>query len=113
MERLVALVICAFVGTVSPGPNNAVLWASGMRFGFGRTVPHVLGTAVGMGTLVVGVAAGIGAVLKVVPQFELVLKLVGSAYLLYVAFLVLGSHAVGRMWVSHPLSLRRPWGSNS
>ena len=105
MERLVALVIFAFVGTVSPGPNNALLWASGMRFGFGRTVPHVLGTAVGMGTLIVGVAAGIGVVLKVVPQFELVLKLVGSAYLLYVAFLVLGSHAVGRMSVSRPLSL--------
>ncbi|HUL85442.1 MAG TPA: LysE family translocator [Actinomycetota bacterium] len=105
MERLVALVVFAFVGTVSPGPNNTVLWASGMRFGFGRTVPHVLGTALGMGTLVMGVAAGIGVVLRAVPPFELVLKVVGSLYLLYVAFLVLGNHAVGRASVSRPLSL--------
>ena len=110
MDRLVALVVFAFVGTVSPGPNNALLWASGMRFGFGRTVPHVLGTAVGMGTLVVGVAAGIEVVLRAVPRFELVLKLAGSAYLLYVAFLVLGSHAVGRASVSRPLSLSQAVG---
>jgi threonine/homoserine/homoserine lactone efflux protein len=105
MPGLVALVTFAFVGSVSPGPNNTLLWASGMRFGFHRTIPHVLGTALGIGALVLGVAAGIGAVLKAVPDVELVLKLVGSAYLLYLAYLVLGSRAVGRTDVSHPLTL--------
>ena len=104
MNELVALGF-AFVGSVSPGPNNTVLWASGLRFGFRRTIPHVLGTALGIGVLVVGVAAGIGVLLEAVPAAELVLKLVGSAYLLYVAFLVLGSGGVGRSEVSHPLSL--------
>ncbi len=105
MNDLVPLAVFAFVGSVSPGPNNAVLWASGLRFGFGRTVPHVLGTALGIGGLTVGVAAGIGALLEAVPAVELVLKLVGSAYLLYVAFLVVGGGAVGRTDVSRPLSL--------
>lgn len=105
MNELVALVAFAFVGSVSPGPNNAVLWASGLQFGFRRTIPHVLGTALGIGVLVVGVAAGIGVLLEAVPAVELVLKLVGSAYLLYVAFIVIGGRAVGRTNVSHPLSL--------
>ncbi len=104
-NQLVSFVTFAFVGSVSPGPNNTVLWASGMRFGFRRTIPHVLGTALGIGALVVGVAAGIGVLLQAMPVLELVLKLVGSAYLLYVAYLVLGSGPVGRTDVSHPLSL--------
>ena len=105
VNHLLALVVFAFVGSVSPGPNNAVLWASGLRFGFGRTIPHVLGTALGIGVLVVGVAAGIGALLETVPALELVLKLGGSAYLLYVAYLVVGGGAVGRTDVSGPMSL--------
>ncbi len=105
VNQLVALVAFAFVGSVSPGPNNAVLWASGLRFGFRRTIPHVLGTALGIGVLVVGVAAGIGVLLEALPAVELVLKLVGSAYLLYVTLIVIGGRAVGRSNVSHPLSL--------
>jgi threonine/homoserine/homoserine lactone efflux protein len=105
VNELVALVGFAFVGSASPGPNNAVLWASGMQFGFRRTLPHVLGTALGIGALVLGVAAGIGALLDAAPAAELVLKVVGSAYLLYVALLVVGSGGIGRADVSHPLSL--------
>jgi threonine/homoserine/homoserine lactone efflux protein len=105
LNDLVGLVAFAFVGTVSPGPNNTVLWASGLRFGFRRTVPHVLGTALGIGALVVGVAAGIGALFEAVPAAELVLKVVGSLYLLYVTYLVLVSGGVGRTEVSNPFSL--------
>jgi threonine/homoserine/homoserine lactone efflux protein len=107
VNELLAFVGFAVVGTVSPGPNNAVLWASGMRFGFRRTLPHVLGTAVGMAVLVLGVAAGIGALLDAVPAAEVVLKVIGSAYLLWVAVLVLGSGGIGRAEVSEPFSLRR------
>jgi threonine/homoserine/homoserine lactone efflux protein len=82
-----------------------VLWASGLRFGFRRTIPHVLGTALGIGALVVGVAAGIGALLEAVPAAELVLKVVGSLYLLFVAYLVLGSGGIGRTEVSNPLTV--------
>jgi threonine/homoserine/homoserine lactone efflux protein len=110
VHELVALVGFAFVGSVSPGPNNAVLWASGMRFGFHRSIPHVLGTALGIGMLAIGVAAGIGVLLEVLPAAELILKLVGSAYLLYLAFLVVGSGGVGRADASHPLSLTQAVG---
>lgn len=105
MSELAALAAFAFVGSVSPGPNNTLLWASGLRFGSRRTIPHVVGTALGIGALVVGVAAGIGALLEAVPAAEPVLKVVGSAYLLYVAYLVLASGGVGRTEVSNPLNV--------
>jgi threonine/homoserine/homoserine lactone efflux protein len=103
LNELAALVAFAFVGSFSPGPNNAVLWASGISFGFRRTVPHVIGGALGVGTLVVGVAAGIGAFLEAVPATALALKVAGSVYLLYVAFQVAGSSGIGRAEVAHPL----------
>lgn len=104
VRTLVAFVAFAFVGTVSPGPNNTLLWASGMRFGFRRTLPHVIGTAIGMGALLLGVAAGIGAILDAVPAAETALKVVGSAYLLYVAYHVLRSGRVGAGDISQPLT---------
>src|SRR5262245_30385909 len=72
--ELVGAVSFGFVISVTPGPNNSVLWASGLRFGFQRTVPHVLGTAAGIGAMVLGVAAGIGVLLDAVPGVELGLK---------------------------------------
>ena len=107
LNELVALVAFAFVGSFSPGPNNAVLWVSGISFGFRRTVPQIVGAALGVGMLVVGVAAGIGALLEAVPTAALVLKLAGSAYLLSVAWRVAGSGAMGRAEVNHPLTVRQ------
>jgi threonine/homoserine/homoserine lactone efflux protein len=95
----------AFVGSFSPGPNNAVLWASGISFGFRRTIPHVVGGALGVGALVVGVAAGIGVSLEAVPAAALTLKVAGSVYLLYVAWRVVGSGAIAKAEAANPLSV--------
>jgi threonine/homoserine/homoserine lactone efflux protein len=105
MNELLGLVGFAFVGSVTPGPNNALLWASGLRFGFGRTARHVAGTALGIGALILAVAAGIGALLTAVPGADLALKLVGSAYLLYLAFRIASSHLSKRTDISRPLGV--------
>ncbi len=105
MGELVALVAFTFVGSVSPGPNNAVLWASGLQFGFRRTVPYVLGTAIGIGALLVGVAVGIGVLIETVPAVELALKIVGSVYLLLIACLILRGGGIGRTNVAAPPTL--------
>lgn len=105
LNELAALVAFAFVGSFSPGPNNAVLWASGISFGFRRTIPHVVGGALGVGALVVGVAAGIGALLEAVPAAALALRIAGSVYLLYVAWRVAGSGTISRAEAAQPLSL--------
>jgi threonine/homoserine/homoserine lactone efflux protein len=105
MNELLGLVGFAFVGSITPGPNNALLLASGIRFGFGRTVRHVAGTAVGMAALILAVAAGIGVLLLAVPGADLALKVIGSAYLLYLAFRIAGSRGGGRADISRPLGV--------
>jgi threonine/homoserine/homoserine lactone efflux protein len=105
LNDVAALVAFAFVGSFSPGPNNAVLWASGISFGFRRTVPQIVGAALGVGALVVAVAAGIGAFLEAVPAAALALKMAGSVYLLYVAWRVAGSGAIAQGEAAHPLSV--------
>jgi threonine/homoserine/homoserine lactone efflux protein len=105
VPALLALIGFAFVSSVTPGPNNLMLWASGTEFGFRRTVPQVLGTAVGIGVLGLGVAAGIGALITAVPQIGVAMKLVGSVYLLYLAWQVAGAHGLSPTAVSKPLSV--------
>src|SRR6185436_15396949 len=78
---------------------------SGMRYGFRRSLPHVVGTSIGMGALALGVAAGIGALLDAAPFVENAMKVAGSAYLLYVAYLVVGGGGIGTSDITHPLTL--------
>ena len=105
MDRLLGLVGFVFVVSITPGPNNALLWASGLRFGFRRTTRHVAGTAVGMAALVLAMAAGIGVLLTEVPGAELALKVAGSAYLLHLAVRIATSHGGGRTVASRPLGV--------
>jgi threonine/homoserine/homoserine lactone efflux protein len=105
MNQLLGLAGFALVGSITPGPNNSLLLASGSRFGFRRTVPHVAGTAVGIGALVFAVAAGVGVVLLAVPGIDLALKAVGSAYLLYLAARILRSRGTGETAAARPLGL--------
>lgn len=105
MNQLLGLAGFALVGSITPGPNNALLLASGIRFGFGRTIRHVAGTAMGMGALVFAVAAGIGVVLLAVPAADLAVKVIGSAYLVYLAVRVARSHGASRTLASRPLGV--------
>jgi threonine/homoserine/homoserine lactone efflux protein len=99
------LVGFSFVSSVTPGPNNILLWASGAQFGFARTLPHVLGTAVGLGAMTLAVAAGLGAIVTTLPQVAFVMKVAGSLYLLYLAYQIAGADALKRGVVTRPLGL--------
>jgi threonine/homoserine/homoserine lactone efflux protein len=99
------LVGFSFVSSVTPGPNNILLWASGAQFGFARTLPHVLGTAVGLGAMTLAVAAGLGAIVTTLPQVAFLMKVAGSLYLLYLAYQIAGADALKRGVVTRPLGL--------
>ncbi|MEW5992486.1 MAG: LysE family transporter [Chloroflexota bacterium] len=105
MDQLVALVAFSAVSSGTPGPNNLLLWASGAEFGVRRTIPHVLGTAVGLGAMALGVAAGLGAAIIAIPTLAFSMKLAGSVYLLYLAWQVAGAHALSRASIARPMSL--------
>lgn len=85
IETLLALATFAFVASATPGPNNMMLLASGVNFGFRRTIPHMVGIAVGFGVLVFCVGMGLGALLQQFPVLDLALKVAGGSYLLYLA----------------------------
>jgi threonine/homoserine/homoserine lactone efflux protein len=105
MSKLPGLVAFAFVSSVTPGPNNVVLWASGAQFGFRPTLPHVIGTSLGIGGMASAVAAGLGLLLTAFPQAEFVLRVGGSLYLVYLAYRIVISGAISRPEAARPLSL--------
>jgi threonine/homoserine/homoserine lactone efflux protein len=105
VDQLLALVGFSFVSSVTPGPNNILLWASGAAFGFRRTVPHVIGTALGIGSMAIVVAAGLGVLITTIPEIGLAMKVAGSLYLLYLAYQIAGARALARPDVARPLGL--------
>ncbi len=94
-EIFLALLVFAFVSSVTPGPNNLMLLASGVNFGFRRTVPHMLGIGVGFFVLLLAVGFGLGALIETVPSFYTSLKFAGGAYMLYLAWKIATSRSIG------------------
>lgn len=94
-ETLLALVLFAFTTSITPGPNNMMLFASGVNFGFRRTIPHMLGIGAGFFSLLLGVGFGLGALLHTVPLLYTALKFAGGAYLVWIAWKIGTSRAIG------------------
>ncbi|MCF1471140.1 LysE family translocator [Agrobacterium vitis] len=94
-ETLVALILFAFTTSITPGPNNMMLFASGVNFGFLRTLPHMLGIGAGFFTLLIGVGLGLGALLAAVPVLYHGLKIAGGLYLLWIAWKIGSSRSLG------------------
>ncbi|WP_133484820.1 LysE family translocator [Aliiroseovarius marinus] len=85
-DLLFALVAFAFVSSITPGPNNLMLMASGANFGFARTIPHMLGVALGFTLMVVLVGAGLMQLFDLYPVSYTVLKAGSVVYLLWLAW---------------------------
>jgi threonine/homoserine/homoserine lactone efflux protein len=94
-DTLLALVLFAFATSITPGPNNMMLFASGVNFGFRRTVPHMLGIGAGFLSLLIGVGMGLGAVLHAYPPAFIALKVAGGLYLLWIAWKIGSSRSMG------------------
>ncbi len=88
-----ALIGFVFFGLFSPGPNVILLTASGARFGFRQSVPHILGVAVGVGVTAGLTGLGIGAILLAWPLLTLALKIGASVWILWMAL---------RLWQATP-----------
>ena len=80
--------LLSYVATMSvtPGPNNLMLAASGVNFGFRRTLPHMLGVSFGNGFQVLLVASALAWVMGALTRWRLALVLVGCVYLLWLAW---------------------------
>ncbi|WAJ39687.1 LysE family translocator [Pseudomonas sp. GOM7] len=85
-ELLLAFVAFALVTSITPGPNNMMLLASGVNFGIRRSLPHMLGISLGFMLLVIAVGMGLGQLFERLPLLHEVLRYGGAAYLLYLAW---------------------------
>lgn len=86
LDTLMAFALFAMVSSITPGPNNLMLLASGVNFGFRATLPHMLGISVGFALMVLAVGVGLAGLFNVFPWLYSLLKWGGAAYLLYLAW---------------------------
>lgn len=93
-DAIAAFSLFAFVSSITPGPNNLMLLASGMNFGFRASIPHMLGISCGFLVLLLAVGFGLGEVFARHPVAYTVMKWAGTAYLLYLAWRIANAGAV-------------------
>ena len=80
-----AFLVFAVVMFFTPGPNNIMLLASGLNFGFRRTIPHMAGVTFGFAFMIAVTGLGLGAVFTSIPMLQTILKYAGATYLVYLA----------------------------
>ena len=95
LETLIPLFMFAVSSTMTPGPNNVMLLASGANFGIRATLPHMLGISVGFPFMVFAVGLGLGAVFDQLPILHEILRWAGGAYLLWLAWKIAGAAGMG------------------
>ena len=96
-DAIYLMMTYVFVGLFSPGPNVVLLTASGARFGFKATVPHILGVALGVGIIAGLMGLGIGVLIQTVPWLILGLKIVAALWILWMAW---------GLWQARPVTKR-------
>ncbi len=90
-DILIGLAGFAFVSSITPGPNNLMLMASGANFGFARTIPHMLGIALGFTLMVFLVGLGLAQVFDAYPILHTVLKVLSVIYMAWLAWKIANS----------------------
>ena len=90
-ELITAISVYYFVMYATPGPNNSILTASGIKFGFIRSIPNIIGISSGHGVQLALVCFGLGSLFTQFPILLEVLKYIGACYLLYLAWKMFGS----------------------
>jgi Putative threonine efflux protein len=100
---LFGLISFYFVMYVTPGPNNAMVLTSGLKFGFIQTIPHMTGITIGHVTQLILVCLGLGKIFQIFPQLQNILKIICALYLLYLGYRIIGSFSKIKEDGSRPL----------
>jgi threonine/homoserine/homoserine lactone efflux protein len=88
-------VLFCLLASATPGPNNMINLAQGMRLGFWRALPFALGTGLGVGSLLFAVATGLGAAVAASPRINLIMRVATGLYLLYLAWKIATAKPMG------------------
>ena len=103
LNLFIALVSFYFVMYVTPGPNNAMVLTSGLKFGFLKTIPHMSGITIGHILQLILVCFGLGKIFQIFPEIQNVLKIICAIYLLYLGYKIIGSFSKIKDDDSRPL----------
>ena len=103
LNLFIGLVTFYFVMYVTPGPNNAMVLTSGVKFGFSKTIPHMSGITIGHVCQIVVVCLGLGKIFQMFPNIQNALKIICSLYLLYLGYKIIGSFSKIKEDGSRPL----------
>jgi len=98
-----ALISFYFVMYVTPGPNNAMVLTSGIKFGFLKTIPHMSGITIGHVLQTIVVCLGLGKIFQMFPEIQDILKIICALYLLYLGYKIIGSFSKIKNDGSRPL----------
>ena len=91
IEIFLALILYYFVMYVTPGPNNAMVLTSGLKFGFLKTIPHISGITIGHVVQLILVCFGLGQIFILFPFIQGALKILCALYIIYLGYKILGS----------------------
>lgn len=110
-ETLLAAGLFALASSITPGPNNTMLLASGVNFGFRQSMRHVMGVNLGFTFMVLCVGLGLHSVLNRLPQFYDVLRYLGAAYMVWIAWKLASARtAPSTLGVADAQPVRQPMG---
>ena len=98
-----ALISFYFVMYVTPGPNNTMVFTSGIKFGFLKTIPHMTGITIGHVLQTIIVCLGFGKIFQMFPEIQNILKIICAIYLLYLGYKIIGSFSKIKEDDSRPL----------
>jgi threonine/homoserine/homoserine lactone efflux protein len=88
-----ALSLFAISSSITPGPNNMMMLASGVNYGFRRSMPHLLGISLGFCFMIVAVGLGLAALFQQFPVLHTLLKVAGTLYMLWLAYKIATSNS--------------------
>lgn len=85
-DLIISLAAFALVSSITPGPNNLMILASGANFGYRRSLPHIFGISLGHSFMVLMVGVGLAQPFDRLPVLKTALKVLSVAYMLYLAW---------------------------
>ena len=90
---LLALSLFAISSSITPGPNNMMMLASGVNYGFRASMPHLLGISLGFGFMLLALGLGLSVVFTQFPFAHTALKIAGSVYMIWLAYKIATCHS--------------------
>ena len=101
--EILSIALFWFVTAYTPGPNNVVASYSGFNFGFRKTIPHILGVTLGFTSLVLFLTIGLINVFKLFPIIQIVIRYLGTIFLIYLAYKIASSTTVDETKKKNPV----------